>query len=286
MKPKHRVMCPECFKQKMLFETQKQADNFIKWNGDEIDTGGGELRSYYCPACGGYHITSKPYKPAYEHNTENLITRYEKDVLSDNVETIELPELSDIEKDILKNIPKDVRSKSKLRQYISEYYEANGVDDASVRCKTRKDIYKFINDGYFDVHMHIFCDKVISDEDLFEMVKDKSSEYKSLSYSVHSLVYKHHLVVTKGQFVRLIELAKKYNGDKYNANTDKVYNVYKKIIEETPELDKPQVKFIRHMVDSYLKVNNIDFNVDDVNKLKRLTTSYYNKKENEKKRID
>jgi hypothetical protein len=46
------------------------------------------------------------------------------------------------------------------------------------------------------------------------------------------------------------------------------------------------VKAIRHMVDSYLNDNSIEFNKEEINKLKRLTTSYYTKKHNEKKSID
>lgn len=71
-------MCPDCKRQKMLFETEAQAKNFIKFNGDEIDTHGGELRVYYCPACCGYHITSKEYNEKYEGRTERLIKAYKK----------------------------------------------------------------------------------------------------------------------------------------------------------------------------------------------------------------
>ena len=121
MKPKHRVMCPECFKQKMLFETQKQADNFIKWNGDDIDTGGGELRSYYCPACGGYHITSKPYKPAYEHNTENLIRRYKEETDGNCAKKCF--------NDFLKDAPKFQNpSRRFLKDFIDAYISANDID--------------------------------------------------------------------------------------------------------------------------------------------------------------
>lgn len=77
MKPnKNHVMCPECFKPKMVFETQKQALNFIKFNGKDIQREGEHLRVYYCPACCGYHITSKPFKPQYAHQTDKLIEAY------------------------------------------------------------------------------------------------------------------------------------------------------------------------------------------------------------------
>ena len=79
-KPKNRVMCPDCGRQKMLFETEKKALTFLKFNMDEINPDGkNEMRVYYCPACGGYHITSKPYHESYEGRTDRLIDRYHED---------------------------------------------------------------------------------------------------------------------------------------------------------------------------------------------------------------
>jgi DNA polymerase-3 subunit delta' len=44
----------------MLFKSEKKAENFIKYNSDEIlnETGIAPVRAYYCPFCGGWHITS------------------------------------------------------------------------------------------------------------------------------------------------------------------------------------------------------------------------------------
>lgn len=61
MKPtKNQVFCIGCKHHKMLFESQSKADNFIKFNGDEIaeQTGKAPSRSYYCSFCCGWHITS------------------------------------------------------------------------------------------------------------------------------------------------------------------------------------------------------------------------------------
>lgn len=62
MKPtKNRVYCVDAGKVKMLFSEQKQADNFIKFNAEEIkeESGYSPERSYYCTFCGGWHVTSK-----------------------------------------------------------------------------------------------------------------------------------------------------------------------------------------------------------------------------------
>lgn len=76
-KPKNRIMCPDCGRAKMLFETEAKAKNFIKFNGDDIHHDG-ELRVYFCPACGGYHISSKEYKKIYDSNTDKLIAAYKQ----------------------------------------------------------------------------------------------------------------------------------------------------------------------------------------------------------------
>jgi hypothetical protein len=97
MKPKNRVMCPDCGKQKMLFETEKKAETFLKFNMDEVNPDGTrEMRVYYCPACCGYHITSKEYRPSYEGRTERLINRFHNDkkslfdqLVGENPKTIE-----------------------------------------------------------------------------------------------------------------------------------------------------------------------------------------------------
>ena len=45
----------------MLFATKQKAENFIKFNSEEIkeENGHAPTRFYYCPCCGGYHLTSK-----------------------------------------------------------------------------------------------------------------------------------------------------------------------------------------------------------------------------------
>lgn len=61
MKPKHnRRFCIGCHHDKMWFETQAKADNFLKFNRDSIAAVSGKAptRSYYCSFCCGWHVTS------------------------------------------------------------------------------------------------------------------------------------------------------------------------------------------------------------------------------------
>lgn len=59
MKPKNRVYCNACGRSKMLFETEKKALLFIKFNSDEIlvDNVVTPTRAYYCESCMGWHVT-------------------------------------------------------------------------------------------------------------------------------------------------------------------------------------------------------------------------------------
>ena len=77
-KPKNRVMCPDCGRQKMLFESESKANNFIKWNKDEIENGD-KLRTYYCPACCGWHISHQKFHKDMEGRTDKLIENYNKE---------------------------------------------------------------------------------------------------------------------------------------------------------------------------------------------------------------
>ena len=77
---RNRVVCPICGRKKLLFETEKKALRYLEFNGEAIQREGETLRAYYCEGCGGWHITSKPYKPSYDNMAQNLIDAYEKGI--------------------------------------------------------------------------------------------------------------------------------------------------------------------------------------------------------------
>lgn len=72
IKPKNKVFCRGCNKEKILFETKENADNFLKFNRDYFleKTGRAPKYSYYCRFCLGYHVTSNPRKTAKKHFAE------------------------------------------------------------------------------------------------------------------------------------------------------------------------------------------------------------------------
>lgn len=81
-KPKHLIFCPKCNKSKILFETEKQAELFIRYNAEDIGNSNRKnkkpVRSYYCDVCGGYHVTSIPKwnNNRDKHLTDDIITLY------------------------------------------------------------------------------------------------------------------------------------------------------------------------------------------------------------------
>ena len=119
MKPtKSRVMCPDCGKQKMLFESEKKANTFLKFNEEEVNPDGTrEMRVYYCPACCGYHISSHEYN-GDGRSTDRLIDCYHKDNRGGSLqESIELYETMVSHKFTSK---KEVKNWLKTQNQISE----------------------------------------------------------------------------------------------------------------------------------------------------------------------
>ena len=145
MKPKNRVMCPDSMKQKMLFESERKANDFIKWNGGEIDTHGGVLRAYYCPACCGWHITHKEHNKAYDNRTERLITAFNR-VSKPNKKIDRLIHSFDYEADarcVFADLPpeiQDTESKARLRRYLTDYFYEKDINDDNGCLRTA--IYK------------------------------------------------------------------------------------------------------------------------------------------------
>ena len=68
MKPtKNRIFCSNIHRVKMLFASKEKADNFIRFNADNMALSRTHvpIRSYYCPACGGWHVTHKSESEEY-----------------------------------------------------------------------------------------------------------------------------------------------------------------------------------------------------------------------------
>jgi hypothetical protein len=134
----------------MFFESESKAKNFIKWNGDEIDTHGGELRPYYCPACCGWHISSKPHVEQYDHRTEELIGAYNRSNLASKVRltgvdaAIHSQNASKLVDSIWNTMPCSVKcseNKGDVRKYINDYFSQRGIEENDGG-NARKQVYE------------------------------------------------------------------------------------------------------------------------------------------------
>lgn len=79
MKPtKNQFYCIDCGKRKMRFETEKKANTFIKFNANDVEQERGlkPERSYYCPACCSWHITSQKEIKYGKSRTEAILNLY------------------------------------------------------------------------------------------------------------------------------------------------------------------------------------------------------------------
>lgn len=162
MKPtKNRVFCKDCGRQKMLFESEKKAENFIKFNGAEIEEESGfkPERSYYCVYCAGWHVTSHKELVNIKSRTEKVVESFKESVEffreeKKRTETIrnEINEKLKSSFDLIfKNIEflDSIDSKNDLEKYteilnltIIEFEKINSI---GVSSKGRKKQVKLIN---------------------------------------------------------------------------------------------------------------------------------------------
>lgn len=78
MRPTRSIKyCYDCGFRKIHFESEEKALNFIRFNAEDIrkEKGYAPLRTYYCIACGCWHLTSKPVFP-YKSRTQKVLEAY------------------------------------------------------------------------------------------------------------------------------------------------------------------------------------------------------------------
>ena len=94
MKPKHRIFCPQCGYAKMLFNSEKKANLYLLYNSNDVmeENGKKPIRSYYCEACGGWHVTScKSFRHVDEKDKKilydgNIKTKFKNHIKSSDIE--------------------------------------------------------------------------------------------------------------------------------------------------------------------------------------------------------
>lgn len=150
VRPKNRVYCPECRRQKMKFNTEKEANDFIRWNGKNFDEKA-PLRVYWCEGCCAYHITARPIGNVGV--TVNMTLPYLTDAL---------------EKDKVRVVRtvKAIYNVLNILKQPSGYYGKTGLG----KCKSILDSLNYSNNPYY----------VEERKKIYEIVEQQRAEYKDV----------------------------------------------------------------------------------------------------------
>jgi hypothetical protein len=152
MKPtKNQFYCNDCGKIKMRFETEKNANTFLKFNADEIEEQSGHrpIRSYYCIACNSWHITSKKDIKNLKSKTEVVLEIYKMEMDEKKIIS-EKPEYKKIEHSQPKDfILKQTKAKRDKLKKLLNTLQVN-IDMIKKLWKTRKtyECNQILNDSY------------------------------------------------------------------------------------------------------------------------------------------
>ena len=78
MKPRdeNRIYCIGAGRRKLVFETEEKANRHIQWANKDPDLEKKLERSYYCPFCLGWHVTSVKSEEGYAEETEKKMDFY------------------------------------------------------------------------------------------------------------------------------------------------------------------------------------------------------------------
>ena len=181
-KPKHTVFCPECGRSKILFETEKKANLFLQYNADDIAHsnryGKKPVRSYYCKACGGWHVTSIKENLYKDYSlTDRVVSSYHQDELNKKLILKHITSSPTI-KEIVDNFQYiglflTNESKDVLKQYIEDNF-ADMIKDGKMyldhctilHCSQKEDkkalrcIDRYIKDCGKDIKETIVINKI------------------------------------------------------------------------------------------------------------------------------
>lgn len=133
MKPtKSRVFCKDSGKNKVLFESEKKAGLFIKFNSEEIaaESGYSPIRSYFCISCGGWHVTSRNEVAdsiAIKSRTEKILETY---IEEKNKKELAKAQKAIIRKNLLERIDNTIKNIESIQTGGGEMNECIGLIDS------------------------------------------------------------------------------------------------------------------------------------------------------------
>ena len=133
MKPtKSRVFCKDSGKNKVLFDSEKKAGLFIKFNIEEIaaESGYSPIRSYFCISCGGWHVTSRNEADdsiAIKSRTEKILETY---IEEKNKKELAKAQKAIIKKNLLERIENTIKNIEAIQTSGGEMNECIGLIDS------------------------------------------------------------------------------------------------------------------------------------------------------------
>lgn len=123
IKPKERVYCRVIRRSKILFETEKKAENYIKFNAEEIKSNGGvaPVRAYFCEVCGGWHVTHKRYNSgSVDKKIKKFIDSHRGEATKKTSQPVKKPSDREVaERYFLKHY-RQFSSKKEFKQFLKE----------------------------------------------------------------------------------------------------------------------------------------------------------------------
>lgn len=215
--------CPCCYGSKVLFESEKKANDFIRYNKDLIaeQNGYAPVRSYYCEVCGGWHVTSMEDNGKRPHKTwgQRVVEKFHLDELrkqglvserdETNVVGSEITDTLLTEEEQIIVLLKDIRGiiDEKLKGF-SKAYKAKDL-------KTCKSVYAEVEKYFKAITIEHKIVKGISNrlvqakeclERLETKLQEEAAQKRDLSFSIQKIFNEKYI-----EFIRSYSLGNKEN---------------------------------------------------------------------------
>ena len=248
--PKHRVYCPSANRQKLLFETERKALNFIRYNGDTIEKESGyrPIRAYYCHCCGGYHTTSQRHNTLTEEQLDAIVARGESDSVElklsaiarnterriDNVLTVSFTTDEDINNafSIINGARSGIEGYLKLASHLQAAEHVSNAE--TLRTKLKKNIVDIVT------ALRDNIDSNIESEDFYEAGRYNRYTHRMvamLTYIDDEGMYKEFINETNEYTQSMVSVIKANGGEYKEDKASKVEHYLDKIQKYMDLLD-------------------------------------------------
>lgn len=196
MKPnKSFVYCTNGNRRKILFETEKKAENFMKFNNEEIkkESGYSPQRSYYCIFCNGWHLTSKKVLRHEKSKKEKLVEQYTQEHGRKNVKNRDISQKIDI-------LKCEITDFSKKEEKFEKYKE---LAKRKKEIKSKEEIEELRIIGLKRKNRQIEKDNIREKRDYIE--KYLTSQIEEMSFEEKELFFLKN-IESKKEEIKLLSL--------------------------------------------------------------------------------